>query len=107
MIFSLYFQCPTIGQKKRRRSYDTELIAKAYADFKERSMSVYVSARGYGIPESSLRDRHLGIQPVDSLPNHGTASLLSREEKGLVDHIEYMCHIGYGYFSSSLFGHSI
>ena len=61
-------------------------------------MSVYRAAREYGIPESTLRDRHLGIQHVDSLPSHGTAPLLSREEeKSLVDHIEYMCHIGYGY----------
>ena len=40
MIFSLYFQCPTIGHKKRRRSYDTVLIAKAYADVKERGVFV-------------------------------------------------------------------
>ena len=98
MIFSLYFQCPTIGQKKRRRIYDTELIARAYEDVKERGMSVYRAVREYGISESSLRDRHLGIYPMDSLQSHGTASLLSREEeKSLVDHIEYMCHIGYGY----------
>ena len=35
---------------------------------------------------------------MDSLPRHGTAILPSREEeKSLVDHIVYMCHIGYGY----------
>ena len=45
MIFSVYFQCQTIGQKKRRRSDDTELIARAYADVKERDMSVYRAAR--------------------------------------------------------------
>ena len=45
-----------------------------------------------------MNDGHLGIKPVDSLPSHGTAPLLSREEEqSLVDLIEYMCHIGYGY----------
>ena len=98
IFFSLYFQCPTIGQKKRRRNYVTALFARAYEDVKERGMSVYRAARECGIPESTLRDRHLGIQSVDSLPSHGSAPLLSRkEEKSLVDHIEYMSHIGYGY----------
>ena len=50
MIFiSLYFQRPKIGQKKRRRSYDTALIARAYEDVKERGMSVHKAAREYGI----------------------------------------------------------
>ena len=65
------------------------MISRAYEDVKERGMSVYRAARAYGIPESTLRDRHLGIQPVDSLPSHGTAPLLSREEeKSLMDRIE-------------------
>ena len=98
MIFSLYFQCPTIDQKKGRRSYDTVLIAKAYADVKERGMSVYRAAKEYCIPESTRNDRHLRIQLVDNLPSQRTAPLLSREEEeSLVDLIDYMCHISYVY----------
>ena len=96
--FLLFFQFPTIGQQKKRRSYDTALISQAFKDVREKGTSVYRAAREYGVPESTLRDRHLGIQPVDNLPNHGPAPLFSHEEeKSLVDHIEYMCNIGYGY----------
>ena len=53
-FFSLYFQCPKIGQKKRRRSYDTALIDRAYEDVKERGMSVHRAAREYGTAGSTL-----------------------------------------------------
>lgn len=61
--------------------------------------SVYKAARVYGVPESTLRDRTLGLQPVDDiLPTPGPGTTLSREEERmLIDHIEYMSSIGYGY----------
>ena len=56
----------------------------------------------YGIPESTLRDRTLGIQPVvvntENMPHPGPAATFSRDEEiQLVDHLAYMASIGYGY----------
>jgi hypothetical protein len=56
----------------------------------------------YGVLESTLRDRHLGLQPValenEPLPNLGPKpNFTEAEEKLLVDHISYMAEIGYGY----------
>ena len=59
MIFFFIFSVSNNWLKKRSRSYDTELNARAYADVNERNMSVYRAAREYGVPESPLRDRHL------------------------------------------------
>ena len=95
------FQLPTIGLgKRKRRQYDVSLINRAYEDIMSKKYSVYKAARVYGIPESTLRDRTLGIQPIyeDGVPTTGSGPILSREEeKMLIDHLEYMNTIGYGY----------
>ena len=97
------FQLPTIGGiTKKRRQYNPQLIAAAYRDVTEKGVSVYKAARMYGIPESTLRDRTLGIQPVvvntEDMPRPGPAATFSRDEEiQLVDHLAYMANIGYGY----------
>lgn len=64
----------------------------------EKNLSVYRAARMFGVPESTLRDRHLGNQPADTVPTSGPSPMLSlEEEKGLVEHVSYMAKIGYGY----------
>ena len=61
-------------------------------------MSVYKAARMYGIPETTLRDRKLGNQPVSDVPSYGHPPLFTQaEEKQLAEHIVYMARIGYGY----------
>ena len=88
--------------KKKRRNYDTAQIGLAYKAIKEDGMSVYKAARVFGIPESTLRDRHLLNQPVETLPSHGPDPLFTKEEeKMLVDHLMYMSEIGYGYSRQS------
>ena len=83
---------------KRKRSYDTAQIGLAYKAVREGGMSVYKAARVFGVPESTLRDRHLGLQPVENLPSHGPDPLFTKEEeKSLIDHMTYMSNIGYGY----------
>lgn len=86
---------PTIGNQKqpKKRCYDTSLIAKAYDDVKDHCMSVYSASRKYGIPESTLGDRVLGIQPVtkddETMPSSGPSTSFSMlEEKQLVQHIK-------------------
>ena len=59
-------------------------------------MSVYRAARQYEVPESTLRDRTLGL--IDENAKLGTSTLLSEsEEQGLAEHVNYMASIGYGY----------
>ena len=58
------------------------LIVKAYQDVMQKGYSVFKAARLYEIPESTLRDRTLGLQTVedDVLPTPGPGTTLSREE---------------------------
>jgi hypothetical protein len=56
----------------------------------------------FGVPESTLRDRTLGLQPVPTsevFPSNPGPSptFTSEEEKQLVSHVTYMAGIGYGY----------
>ena len=77
--------------KANKRQYDLfTLLDKAYADVRNKRMSVYKAARIYGILESTLRDRTLGLQPVgkENLPDTGPGPLFSKtEEDELVNHI--------------------
>ncbi|XP_045177379.2 antigen EM13-like isoform X2 [Mercenaria mercenaria] len=97
------FEVPTTGKvTKKKRQYDAGLIAKAYEDVVSSGMSVYKAARLYGIPESTLRDRTLGIQPVtgekENLPSCGPSPIFTaQEEQKLVEHSSDMASIGYGY----------
>ncbi|WAR15710.1 hypothetical protein MAR_005815 [Mya arenaria] len=70
-------------------------------------MSVYKAAILYGLPESTLRDRTLGLQPVtnkyDNLPSLGQPlTFTANEERQLVEHLTYVASIGYGYTQSEL-----
>lgn len=66
-------------------------------------MSVCKAAKLFGVPESTLRDRTLGLQSVPDekegfLSNPGPAPTFSKtEESDLVAHADYMSTIGYGY----------
>ncbi|CAC5394575.1 unnamed protein product [Mytilus coruscus] len=78
----------------KKKQYDPNALKYAY-DAVQNGMSVYKAAKNYGIPESTLRDRTLGLVSVDGrcsnyLFDEGT-------EKKMVDHIAHMASIGYGY----------
>jgi hypothetical protein len=56
---------------------------------------LYRASRNYGVPESTLRDRTLGLV---SATGKSLNFLFDEDtEKKLVDHIKYMASIGYGY----------
>ena len=58
-------------------------------------MSVYRASRNYGVPESTLRDRTLGL--VSATAKSLNFLFDEDTEKKLVEHIQYMASIGYGY----------
>ena len=94
----IYFQFPTIRHPKQKRNYDPAQIGLAFKAVTDGKMSVYRAARVFGIPESTLRDRHLGLQPSDITPTYGPDPLFTmEEEKSLIEHMTYMSNIGYGY----------
>ena len=62
---------------------------------------MYRAARQFSVPESTLRDRTLGL--VDLNVTIGFDSIFNKEEEQkLVNHITYMAQIGYGYSKSSI-----
>ena len=59
-------------------------------------MSVYRAAKQFGVPESTLRDRTLGLVSLDAVS--GPEPILTKtEEQKLVGHIKHMAAIGHGY----------
>ncbi|KAH3869917.1 hypothetical protein DPMN_033094 [Dreissena polymorpha] len=68
-------------------------------------MSVYRAARLYRIPESTLCDRTLGLQPVpcssEPLLRPWPQTLFSvNDEERFVCHVKYMAEISYSYSMS-------
>ena len=79
----------------KKKLYDPVALQHAYKAFQEEGMSVYRASRNYGVPESTLRDRTLGLV---SATGKSLNFLFDEDtEKKLVDHIKYMASIGYGY----------
>ncbi|XP_062567747.1 uncharacterized protein LOC134229990 [Saccostrea cucullata] len=75
--------------------YNRENLKKAFNATLE-GMSVYKAAKVCSVPESTLRDRTLGIVPIDV--SIGFTPIFNREEEEkLVAHIKYMADVGYGY----------
>ncbi|XP_053372948.1 uncharacterized protein LOC123560642 [Mercenaria mercenaria] len=86
--------------KKRKLQYDRDNLRRAF-EATRKGISVYRAARDYSVPESTLRDRHLGLVPLEC--HIGFDSIFSNvEEQKLVNHITYMASIGYGYNKSSI-----
>ena len=95
---ALPFQAET--KAKRGKPYDKANLLRAYEATKT-GISVYRSARMYNVPESTLRDRTIGIVALDG--HSGPERIFSQEEeKKLVDHIIYMGNIGYGYTKGNI-----
>ena len=78
----------------KKKQYDPDALKHAF-NAVQNGMSVYRASRNYGVPESTLRDRTLGLVSVDGR----CSNFLFDEptEKKMVDHITHMASIGYGY----------
>ena len=85
------------GSKEKRPKvlYDSKNLRRAF-DATRSGMSVYMAARQYNVPESTLRDITRGNISVEATIGFDTIFNRSEERK-LVDHITYMADIGYGY----------
>ncbi|CAC5413884.1 unnamed protein product [Mytilus coruscus] len=77
----------------KKKQYDPNALKSAY-DAVQNGMSVYKAAKNYGIPESTLRDRTLGLVSVDGRCSN---YLFDEGTEKMVDHIAHMASIGYGY----------
>ena len=83
-------------KKSYRTGYTPDDIAKAYAAVKDRGLPIRSAAIMFGVPPQTLRDRFTGVVDPDSLP--GADPLLSKDEETvLVEHVEVMAQMGYGY----------
>ena len=86
----------------RRLQYDRSNLLKAYNAVKEKRLPVKVAAPQFGVPVMTLRDRVLGKVSLETT-KPGPDSLFSmQEELTLVEHLETMAQMGYGYTHAQL-----
>ena len=95
-----FFLLQRLKEKRPKVLYDRTNVCRAF-DATRSGMSVYMAARQYNVPESTLRDRTRGNISVDATIGFDTIFNRSAERK-LVDQITYMTDIGYGCNKSSI-----
>ncbi|XP_052258935.1 uncharacterized protein LOC127863447 [Dreissena polymorpha] len=88
---------PTKIPDHKYRRYSPESLKNAYAAVKENGMPVKRAALTYNVPIQTLRDRVKGkVDPFNI--GLGSELIFSKEEEtGLVEHLESMSQLGYGY----------
>ena len=96
-----FFLLQGLKEKRQKVMYDSKNLYRV-SDATRSGMIVYMAARQYNVPESTLRDRTRGNILVDATLGFDTIFKRSEERK-LVDHINYMADIGYGYKSNILY----
>jgi hypothetical protein len=55
----------------KKKQYDPVALQNAYKALQEEGMTVYRASRNYGVPESTLRDRTLGLVSADKIGSVG------------------------------------
>ena len=74
---------------KKKKGWHDDDMRQALAACKDRGMSMYASAKRYGVPRMTLSDRMLGKVAVNARIGHPTA-LTKCEEDALMNYIDYM-----------------
>ena len=98
----LYFQVKPRHIDRRYRNYTPDVLLKAYEAVVKAGTPVKRAAVQFGVPVQTLRDRVKGhIDPV-SFQVGGETILKSEEEETLVEHVEIMAQLGYGYSNIQL-----
>ena len=101
-LYILYFQIHVANTKLKYRQYDGKLLDFAYQAVIEDKISENRAAVRYGVPVTTLKDMISGRISL-STRSGGQYPLLSKsEEKDIVDHLQYMASVGYGYSRMAL-----
>lgn len=83
--------------RRKNRLYSPTALTNAYMHIKEHGTSVRKASKLYGVPESTLRDRTLGLVHIDTLSAGGQPLFDEYEEANLVSHFKTMAGYGHGY----------
>ncbi|XP_060564988.1 uncharacterized protein LOC132724184 [Ruditapes philippinarum] len=83
--------------RRKNRLYSPTALTNAYMHIKENGTSVRKASKLYGVPESTLRDRTLGLVHIDTLSAGGQPLFDEYEEANLVSHFKTMAGYGHGY----------
>ncbi|XP_053372904.1 uncharacterized protein LOC123565518 [Mercenaria mercenaria] len=84
------------------RRYSPESLLKAFEAVKEKKVPVKRAARQFDVPENTLRDRVKGRIDAKNFCIGGETTLSREEEEVLVEHVEVMGQLGYGYTNTKL-----
>ena len=93
---------PVKATRKYRSSYSAQALLGAYESVKLKGLSVHRAAIQFGVPEQKLRDRVKGRIDHTNLKLGSETVFSNEEELTLVEHLEAMCDLGYGYTNSLL-----
>ena len=93
---------PVKATRKYRSSYSAQALLGAYESVKLKGLSVHRAAIQFGVPEQTLRDRVKGRIDHTNLKLGSETVFSNEEELTLVEHLEAMCDLGYGYTNSLL-----
>ena len=98
--------CTSPVQKSRTgmayRCYSPSAVTNAYFAVTESCESIKGTARKFGIPEATLRDRVRGRISVDVTKSGKDPLFTLEEERALVEHLKVMSSYGYGYSRSEV-----
>jgi transposase-like protein len=83
--------------EKRYRRYTPEAPLKTYQLVKQKGVRVQKAARMFGVPPQTLRDRVLGHIHAKTFLYGGDTLFTHEEKKSLVEHVETLAELGYGY----------
>ena len=98
----LYFQVKPRRTERRYRNYTPDVLVKAYKLVVKAGTPVKTAAVQFGVPVQTLRDTVKGhIDPVNFQVG-GETILKSEEEETLIEHVEAMAQLGYGYSNIQL-----
>ncbi|XP_078589556.1 uncharacterized protein LOC144869927 [Branchiostoma floridae x Branchiostoma japonicum] len=82
------------GSKKGRRVWSREKIEEVLQDITENNLTQSSASRKYGIPQTTISDKVLGISSLDATPGR-PPSLSKEEEDSLVFYIKYRTERGF------------
>ena len=87
---------------KKYRHYSAETLLRAYEAVVSEGVPVKTAAKKFAVPVQTLRDRVKGYIDPQNFKTGGETVLTKEEEETLVNHVETMAQLGYGYSNIQL-----